>query len=145
MSTMSERLQYLLETHRRPNGKKWSIRQIVTNLNERGYTQINRQIVAGILNGDADDPRLSHLQALADFFAVPVAYFYEPDHPLAKEEALISEAMRDANIQRIVLEMAGLQKAGRAQVAKLYPVMLKLIEEVRSQEQGMPSENGSTH
>lgn len=143
MSTVAERLQYLMETHRRPNGKKWTIRQIITILNQHGYANMNRGILASILRGETD-PRLSHLRALTSFFNVPMAYFYEPNHPLAEEEALISQAIRNEHVLHIYVEMLRLPKSDREQVAKMYDVIFRQLEVVRDQERIAQRENGSS-
>jgi transcriptional regulator with XRE-family HTH domain len=134
MPTIAERLRHLLDTHRRPNGKPWSIRHIVASLNAQGYPAITRNIITALLNGTVTDPKLSHLVALAAFFQVPVTYFFESRDAVAEEEALISLAMQDTHIRRIVVETARLSAAGQTNIVKLYPLVLKLIQEERVQE-----------
>ena len=134
MPTIAERLRHLLDTYRRPNGKPWSIRQIVARLHTQGHPAITRNIITALVNGTVTDPKSSHLLALADFFQVPVTYFFEPQDAVAEEEALISLAMQDTQIRRIVVETARLSAAGQTNIVKLYPLVLKLIQEEHAQE-----------
>lgn len=134
MATIAERLHHLVETHRRPNGKRWSIRQIEAGVAQRGFVGTTRNVIETLLNGSVTDPKMSHLLALAEFFGVPVTYFLESQDAIAEEDALISRAMQDRQIRRIVVETARLSADGQANVTRLYPIVLRLLQEEREQQ-----------
>ena len=71
---VSDRLNRLVEETRRPDGQLWTITNLTEELTNRGH-EVSRQYLSNLLNGSRENPPLRLLEALADVFAVPVAYF----------------------------------------------------------------------
>lgn len=71
---MGERLARLFEETTRPDGQRWTMTYLADELRARGQ-DVSRQYLGYLLTGERDEPRLSLVEALADVFQVPVAYF----------------------------------------------------------------------
>ena len=70
----AQRLTRLVEETRRPDGQRWTLTHVAEECTSRGV-QTTRQYLAFLMTGQRDEPRLSLVEALADVFGVPVAYF----------------------------------------------------------------------
>lgn len=71
---VGERLTWLFEETTRPDGKRWTILYLCDELRGRGV-DVSRQYLGYLMTGERDEPRLSLVEALADVFGVPVAFF----------------------------------------------------------------------
>lgn len=69
-----QRLTRLVEETRRPDGQRWTLTYVAEECTARGV-QTTRQYLAFLMTGQRDEPRLSLVEALADVFGVPAAYF----------------------------------------------------------------------
>jgi transcriptional regulator with XRE-family HTH domain len=69
-----QRLTRLVEETRRPDGQRWTLTHVAEECTLRGV-QTTRQYLAYLMTGQRDEPRLSLVEALADVFGVPAAYF----------------------------------------------------------------------
>jgi transcriptional regulator with XRE-family HTH domain len=70
--TLAERVQYLFEVRRRPDGTRYSINEVAAA--SRGMAA--KSNLHNIRNGDNDNPTRETLIALALFFEVPITYFF---------------------------------------------------------------------
>jgi transcriptional regulator with XRE-family HTH domain len=63
--------------------------------------------------GKKDNPTKRHIEALASFFGVPAAYFFDDGEAerIDAELKLVSAAMRDSSVRSVALRSAGLSKA----------------------------------
>lgn len=83
--------------------------------------------------GQRTNPTVTHLQAIADYFEVPVAYFF--DDTVADElsaELELLRSMRDNGVKQIALRASGLSPEALRAIAGL-------IENARSL-QGLPTD-----
>ena len=71
---VGERLARLFEETTRPDGQRWTMSHLSEELRARGQ-DVSRQYLGYLMTGERDEPRLSLIEALADVFQVPVAYF----------------------------------------------------------------------
>ena len=71
---VGERLTRLFEETTRPDGRRWTMTNLAEELQLRGV-DVSRQYLSYLMTGERDEPRLSLVEALADVFGVPVAYF----------------------------------------------------------------------
>lgn len=70
--TLAERVQYLFEVRRRPDGTRYAINEVAAA--SRGMAA--KSNLHNIRNGDNENPTRETLIALAVFFEVPIAYFF---------------------------------------------------------------------
>lgn len=117
--TIDKRLEHLFAETAGPHGRPVPMQEIIDRMNERGLATMSLSYLHQLRNGDATNPRLQHLRALADAFGVPISYFTDDlfdDETSAPEDLTSAErtlALRThglspdalANIRAIV-EMA---------------------------------------
>ncbi len=97
-SPVGQRLERLFEETRRPDGQLWTISYLAEELKARGQ-DVSRQYLGALMTGDRGEPRISLVEAIADVFGLPVAYFTGDYLGRAFAEALpVLLALRDPNV-----------------------------------------------
>ena len=76
MPSFAQLLEGLFERYRKPNGRPYS-NEDVANAIRRTGTHITQSYIWMLRRGDREDPRGSHIKALAAFFGVPAGYFLD--------------------------------------------------------------------
>lgn len=89
--------------HPRARGE-FSYREVAHVIEDRGGPTISASYLHALRTGLKDNPTKRHLEAIAEFFGVSPAYFFDDDLA-AKIDAQLEllEAMRDAGIRHIAL------------------------------------------
>ena len=97
-----QRLTRLVEETRRPDGQRWTLTHVAEECTARGV-QTTRQYLAFLMTGQRDEPRLSLVEALADVFGVPAAYF-TADYlgRVASDLLPLLAAMHDPNTRALI-------------------------------------------
>jgi transcriptional regulator with XRE-family HTH domain len=132
-SALADRLNRLFETVHPPGRGPYSNEEAARAIRAEGG-DISRAYLSYLRNGTRDNPTLQHLEALARFFDVPAAYFFDEGIAAETDAQLeILAALRDAGIRSVALRVAGLSPKG------LHAV-IAMIEEVRALE-GLPRES----
>jgi transcriptional regulator with XRE-family HTH domain len=104
----------------------------------------NDEVAAAISNGDPENsisgtyiwqlrkgkrtnPRFKHLEMLANFFGVPLAYFFD-EHEAARinQELELLAAMRDGGVRQIAMRMHGLSPESLRPLADLIEQLRRL-------------------
>jgi transcriptional regulator with XRE-family HTH domain len=119
--TLASKLDHLFRTVRPPGGGEYSYRDVARAVEAMpGDTTISASYVHQLRNGAKSNPAMKHVGALARFFGVPPAYFYDDDEArtVADELALVA-AMRDAGVRRIAMRAADLPPEGLETVAEM--------------------------
>lgn len=70
----AQRLTRLFDHTRRPDGRRWTLQHVADECVARGQ-QVTKQYILHLKSGVRTEPRLNLVEALADVFGVPVAYF----------------------------------------------------------------------
>ena len=70
----AQRLSRLFEETRRPDGRRWTLQYVADECVARGQ-QVTKAYILHLKSGQRTEPRLTLVEALADVFRVPVAYF----------------------------------------------------------------------
>lgn len=78
--TIAQRLEHLFAQTAGPGGRPITLQEIVDRINEGGIATISLSYLQQLRTGKAQNPRLQHLQALADAFSVPLGYFIEDEN-----------------------------------------------------------------
>ncbi|WP_406731688.1 XRE family transcriptional regulator [Streptomyces sp. NBC_01794] len=129
--TFEERLNTLFETVHPPDRGPYSNQEIAELLRERGGATLSHVYLWQLRTGRRDNPTRRHLEALADFFGVPVAYFFDDataDRVVA--ELAFVRQLRETGVQRVAMRVAGLSPQSMEQ-------LLATVEQLRAQE-GLP-------
>jgi len=116
---LSQRLDHLFEIVRRPDGGIYSNQAVAEAITEAG-TPISRIYLWQLRAGVKDNPTKRHLQALADFFDVPIAYFFDGEQgEEIRAEIELFKALRDGNVRAIALRANGLSPESLRAIAAL--------------------------
>ncbi|RSD07408.1 XRE family transcriptional regulator [Amycolatopsis eburnea] len=77
--SFAERLAHLIATVHPPDRKPYSYREIATGVADQTGVSMSATHVQQLAVGARKDPKRSHIQALAQFFGVPVTYFFDDE------------------------------------------------------------------
>jgi len=133
--TLAEKLDHLFRTvHPRDRGE-YSFEEVAEAIRQRGGPTISATYLWQLRKGLRDNPTKKHLEALSDFFGVPVSYFFD-EQAAARIDAQLDllAALRDAQVQQLALRAAGLSPDSLRAIADM-------IERVRNLE-GLPETAG---
>ncbi|MCG0283813.1 helix-turn-helix domain-containing protein [Streptomyces sp. PSAA01] len=132
---LAERLNRLFETvHPRGRGP-FSNEEVARGIRAQGG-DISKQYIAYLRKGDRVNPRVQHLEALAQFFGVPVSYFLDREAAEQTNKRLMElAAWRDAGLTQEDLQ--SLERVGVTSVAMravgLSPKGLRLAQTMLDQ------------
>lgn len=121
MTKLADKIDQLFRTFVRPDGREYTYKEV-----ERGTGRaVTDAYIWKLRMGKASNPSYRILKALADFFQVPVTYFFEDDvSPEYLEELKLAAKLRQQNVAEIALRVADLDERGRQAV-------LEMVEYVR--------------
>ncbi len=77
--SFADRLSRLIATVHPPDRKPYSYREIVQGVADLTGVTMSATHVQQLAVGARRDPKRSHIQALAQFFGVPVTYFFDDE------------------------------------------------------------------
>ena len=105
---LSDKIDHLFQVVRPAKGE-YTHEQVAKAIEERGGPTISASYLWQLRKGLRDNPTKKHLEALADFFGVPPAYFFDE----AAAERIDAEldllaSMRDADVRHVALRASGL-------------------------------------
>ncbi|MGQ7297993.1 helix-turn-helix domain-containing protein [Quadrisphaera sp. KR29] len=128
--SLAEKVDHLFRTVRSSRGE-YTYEQVASEIRDAGGPTISAAYVWMLRNGKRDNPTMKHLEALASFFGVPAAYFFDDEVSAAVNEQLsLVAAMRDAGVRKVALRASGLSPESLGTIADM-------IERVRALE-GLP-------
>lgn len=104
--SVPDKMDYLFKTIRRPDGREYTYDDV-----ERGTAgAVSRSYVWKLRHGRNRNPSLVVIEALGQFFDVPVTYFFEsaqnPDD--ARVAAAVAGLIRQPGLRKLVEEAQGL-------------------------------------
>lgn len=126
--TLSEKLNHLFRTvHPRDRGE-YSFEEVAEAIRARGGPTISATYIWQLRKGLKDNPTKKHLEALADFFGVSAAYFFD-DEVAARIDAELEllATLRDSPVRQLALRASGLSPDSLRAIAEM-------IEHVRQLE-----------
>ncbi|MFI1171898.1 helix-turn-helix domain-containing protein [Streptomyces melanogenes] len=129
---LADRINFLFSTIRDSNGQRYSNEQVAAAIRKSGVV-ISQSYIWQLRRKKKTNPTLRHLQALADFFRVPVSYFFESgicDH-LEPVMSNFEETAKDSQIRLIAMRTEGLSEARRRQVLEFLDVISQLEQAER--------------
>lgn len=93
-----------------PRGKdEISYREVAKAIEERGGPTISASYLHALRTGSKDNPTKRHLEAIAEFFRVPPAYFFNDELGRRIDSQLeLLESLRDAGVRHIALRASEL-------------------------------------
>ncbi|MGW2339519.1 helix-turn-helix domain-containing protein [Streptomyces sp. NPDC001661] len=138
--TLTEKINHLFDTIRSPGGQEYSNEHVAAEIGKSGATTISQSYIWQLRKGKKVNPTISHLQALAGFFGVPVAYFVDDGvagevegklEALKAQQALMSEAVGTGDVKLMAMRAGELSPERRRQVMDLLDVVYQLEQAER--------------
>lgn len=129
--TLAEKVDRLFRVVHPAGRDEYSYQDVAAAIREGGGPTISATYVWQLRKGIRDNPTKKHLEALADFFGVSPAYFFD-DEAAARIDAELSllAALRDSSVRNVALRARGLS-------AQSLDAITEMIERVRQLE-GLP-------
>ena len=107
--TLAAKLDRLFKVVHPADRGEYSYEEVASALRERGGPTISGTYLWQLRKGIRDNPTKKHLEALADFFGVTPAYFFDDEAAERIDAELeLLAAMRDASVRGVALRAAGL-------------------------------------
>ncbi len=128
---LAAKLDHLFSVVRPADSDEYTFDEVAEAIKAQGGPTISSTYLWQLRKGLRDNPTKRHLEALATFFGVPAAYFFDDTEAerINAELALLS-ALRDAPVLQIALRARGLS-------TKSLETISDLVERVRELE-GLP-------
>ncbi|MCP2259758.1 hypothetical protein LX15_003464 [Streptoalloteichus tenebrarius] len=125
--TLAEKLNHLFETVHPAGRGPYSNEEVAAAIRDQGGATISATYIWLLRKGQRDNPTMKHLEALAAFFGVPPAYFFDDATAadVAAEIALLN-ALRDTGVQKVALRAAGLSSRSLDSIVE----MIKRVREL---------------
>ncbi|GAA2347188.1 MULTISPECIES: helix-turn-helix domain-containing protein [Streptomyces] len=125
-TTLAEKLDTLFRVVRRPNREQFSHEEVARACREATGESFSATYMWQLRTGRRDNPTKRHLEALAQFFDVPVAYFFDDDQgaAIAKELELLG-ALRDAGVRSVALRAVNLSPEGVNTISDMIDVLAR--------------------
>jgi transcriptional regulator with XRE-family HTH domain len=124
-------VNHLFQTIHPRDGGEYSFEDVAEAIRARGGPTISATYIWQLRKGLRDNPTKRHLEALAAFFGVPPAYFFD-DEATARIDAELKllSALRDNSVRQIALRANGLSP-------KSLDAIADMVDRVRELE-GLP-------
>ncbi|MBY8888366.1 helix-turn-helix domain-containing protein [Streptomyces sp. PTM05] len=125
-STLAEKIDALFRVVRRPSHEQFSHEEVAKACREATGESFSATYLWQLRTGRRDNPTKRHLEALARFFQVPVAYFFDDDRgaAIAKELELLG-ALRDAGVRSVALRAVNLSPEGVGTISDMIDVIAR--------------------
>lgn len=125
-STLAEKIDTLFKVVRRPNRDQFSHEEVAKACREATGETFSATYLWQLRTGRRDNPTKRHLEALAQFFHVPVAYFFDDDQGavIARELELLG-ALRDAGVRDMALRAVNLSAEGIDTISEMIEVLAR--------------------
>ncbi|MEU7908105.1 helix-turn-helix domain-containing protein [Actinoplanes sp. NPDC049118] len=115
---LAQRIDKLFKTVR-PRGREYTYDEVAHGCEAMAGT-FSKTYVWQLRTGQRDNPTKRHLEALAAFFGVPVAYFFDDEAAAQIDSQLeLAVALRDAAVRDIALRAMTMDEATRRSVAQI--------------------------
>jgi transcriptional regulator with XRE-family HTH domain len=126
--TLAEKLDRLFSTLHAPDGGELTFEEVADGIRRRGGPTVSATYIWQLRKGLRDNPTKKHVEALAAFFGVPPAYFFD-DEAAARIDAELRllAALRDTRVRQLALRAVGLSAESLTTIAAM-------IERVRQLE-----------
>lgn len=119
MSPLAEKIDKLFRTIR-TNGREYTYEEVARGCSELSGGTFSKTYVWQLRTGQRDNPTKRHLEALAAFFRVPAAYFFDEDTAERVDAQLaIASAMGNAEVRDIALRAMSMDDSGREHLARI--------------------------
>lgn len=137
VGVLAAKVDHLFRTVHPQTGREYSFEEVAEALRARGGPTISATYLWQLRKGLRDNPTKRHLEALAEFFGVPAAYFFDDgESERIDAELTLLTALRDTPVRQIALRANGLSPKSLEAIAEM-------VERVRELE-GLPQPDPQT-
>ncbi|MEU1464974.1 helix-turn-helix domain-containing protein [Streptomyces sp. NPDC005727] len=142
--SLADKLNQLFATVRPDASHEYSNERVAASIRKTGVS-ISQSYIWQLRKGKKTNPSLKHLEALADFFGVPAAYFFEDQTTaritaqlelLAAEQARLQQASDGDDVKLMAMRAGQLSPEHRKQVMDLLDIVYRLEQAERLDGQG---------
>lgn len=125
-ASLAEKIDALFRVVRRPSHEQFSHEEVAKACREATGESFSATYLWQLRTGRRDNPTKRHLEALAQFFQVPVAYFFDDERgaAIAKELELLG-ALRDAGVRSVALRAVNLSPQGVDTISDMIDVIAR--------------------
>ena len=126
-STLADKLDYLFRTIRRRGEGEYSYEEVAKALRGKGGPTISATYIWQLRKGIRDNPTKRHIEALAEFFGVSPAYFFDDEaaNRISQELELLA-SLRDAEVRELAMRAFGLSSDSLAAIRGMVERVRKL-------------------
>ncbi|WP_216216545.1 helix-turn-helix domain-containing protein [Amycolatopsis aidingensis] len=118
--SLAQKLDHLLTVVHPADRGPYSYEEVAQAIKAKDGPTISAAYIWQLRKGLRDNPTKHHLEALADFFGVPVAYFFDDEQAqLIDGEIEVLQAMRDAEVRDVALRTMKLSPEARRSVVNI--------------------------
>ncbi|WJV47749.1 XRE family transcriptional regulator [Streptomyces flavofungini] len=122
------------------NGREYSYEEVARGCSEQSGGTFSKTYVWQLRTGQRDNPTKRHLEALAAFFRVPAAYFFD-DVAADRIDAqlALASALGNADVRDIALRAMSMDDSGRKHLARI----IHEVSQLHSAASGHPRPDGA--
>lgn len=104
VTSLADKLNWLFDTVRRPNGRKHTNKEVAEFCRERTGESFSPEYVSQLRKGQRDNPTKRNLEALSAFFDVSPAYFFDDEKSeQIRAQMDLAASMRDGDVRAVAL------------------------------------------
>jgi transcriptional regulator with XRE-family HTH domain len=124
--SLAEKIERLFQLVRKPTRDQYSNDEVARACRETTGESFSTTYLWQLRTGKRDNPTKRHLQALAQFFDVPAAYFFDDEdgRRIGTELELLG-ALRDAGVRDVALRAVRLSPDGLGTISDLIDVIAR--------------------
>lgn len=123
-ATLAQKIDRLFDVVRREDGSQYSHKEVAAACQKSSGDSFSGTYLWQLRTGRRDNPTKRHLEALANFFEVPLAYFFD-DKIGAEIDAELEflGALRNAGVRNLALRALDLSPGGLATITDMLEVV----------------------
>lgn len=130
-TTLAEKIDVLFQVVRRPNREQFSHEEVAKACRQATGETFSAAYLWQLRTGRRTNPTKRHLEALAQFFHVPVTYFFDEDKSVAiARELEVLGVLRDAEVRSVALRAVNLSREGIATISDMIDVIARREQEL---------------
>lgn len=124
--TLADKIDKLFQVVRRPGGAPYSHEDVAKACREATGESFSATYLWQLRTGRRDNPTKRHLEALAAFFQVPPAYFFQDERSAQIEAELeLLGALRDSAVRQVALRAVTLSPEGLGTVSDIIDAIVR--------------------
>ena len=139
-STLADKLNLLFQTVHPTHREPYSNREVADAIRERGGS-ISDVYIWQLRTGRRTNPTREHLQALADFFDVDPAYFFDRRRAMEIERDLLAlHAMQNLKVRAVATRLSTLPEDQLDAVGEILDRVVQALQAQRGEPRPGPSD-----